>query len=356
MRSPSPLFFLSAQGSRIRGPENDALRGGEAIGLVMLFVVTCRQRACLQEDAFVTLHARQASALVVSSTRVGNNANKIVSMAASHNPGTIYPGPAMRARCLMSDGSSISFASTRRPISPGLSQGRQAGLLVRFIRLPNSELSSISKTAEALGLTVPHPLLPRARRQVIGIDGAIHRGLGSRVALRRSWRAQQRRCGASACSCGSTKTDPGANSHSSFTQALAGMGWTIGPVAEDLRGGDDTNRIPSARRMVGLHPINPGQSARRSLPVRGRRRRSRSSLPGAGDPVSNRNLSTLDRPIGTPLAAPACKPPVQAVGLSALENRCPVSAGRHHDSYTTTTPHHDFTTPFETAARSLKSR
>jgi putative ABC transport system substrate-binding protein len=100
-----------------------------------------------------------------------------------------------------------------------------------------------------------------------GLDGGRDFGgakssLGSAARRRgRSWHARSRAtaCGVSACSWRLTKTIPWRRLASlGFTQALAGLGWTVGRnVRMDLRGAgpDDIYRIRAlAQELVGLQP------------------------------------------------------------------------------------------------------
>jgi putative ABC transport system substrate-binding protein len=89
---------------------------------------------------------------------------------------------------------------------------------------------------------------------------------------------------------------------SAFTQALAGLSWTIGRnVRMDLRwGGDDINRIRAhAQELVGLQPdiiVTNGTPATAAL------QRETRTIPivfaNVGDPVASGIVARLDRPGG----------------------------------------------------------
>jgi putative tryptophan/tyrosine transport system substrate-binding protein len=157
------LAFLSS-GSRVPASEdqkNDALSAASAIGLQAFVVTAGSERAF--ETAFVTLIERQASALVVGSYAVfGNNANKIVAMAAQYKIPAIYPGSSyVRRGGLMSYGSIISFRQLAvQYVAPILKGAKPADLPIQ--QATKFELAINLKTAKALGLTVPPTLLALA--------------------------------------------------------------------------------------------------------------------------------------------------------------------------------------------------
>jgi putative ABC transport system substrate-binding protein len=89
---------------------------------------------------------------------------------------------------------------------------------------------------------------------------------------------------------------------SAFTQALAGLGWTVGRNARiDLRwAGDDNNRIPVlAQELVGLQP---DIILATSTPVTVALQRETPTIPivfaGASDPVATGIVPRLNRPSG----------------------------------------------------------
>jgi len=157
-------FAFLSSGSRAPASEdqkNDALSAASAIGLQAFVVTAGSERAF--KTAFVTLNERQASALVVGSYAVfGNNANKIVAMAAQHKIPAIYPGPGYARRGgLMSYGSSISFRQLAvQYVGPILKGAKPADLPIQ--QATKFEFVVNLKTAEALGLTVPPTLLALA--------------------------------------------------------------------------------------------------------------------------------------------------------------------------------------------------
>jgi putative tryptophan/tyrosine transport system substrate-binding protein len=157
-------FAFLSSGSRAPASEdqkNDALSAASAIGLQAFVVTAGSERAF--KTAFVTLIERQASALVVGSYAVfGNNANKIVAMAAQHKIPAIYPGPGYARRGgLMSYGSSVSFRQLAvQYVGPILKGAKPADLPIQLAT--KFEFVVNLKTAEALGLTVPPTLLALA--------------------------------------------------------------------------------------------------------------------------------------------------------------------------------------------------
>jgi putative ABC transport system substrate-binding protein len=98
------------------------------------------------------------------------------------------------------------------------------------------------------------------------------------------------------------ENDPLSNRLSAFTQALAGLGWTVGRnLRMDVRwAGGDTNRMPElAQELVGLHPdviLTNGTPATVAL------KRETGTIPivfaNAGDPVASGLLARIDRPGG----------------------------------------------------------
>src|SRR6516225_8020978 len=89
---------------------------------------------------------------------------------------------------------------------------------------------------------------------------------------------------------------------STFTQALAGFGWTDGRnVRIDLRwGGSDTNRIRAlAQELVGLQPdIILANGAPATVAVQRETRTIPIVFANVSDPVAQRIVPRLDRPSG----------------------------------------------------------
>jgi putative ABC transport system substrate-binding protein len=99
------------------------------------------------------------------------------------------------------------------------------------------------------------------------------------------------------------ENDPLAKSDiSAFTQALAGLGWTIDRnVRMDLRWwGDDINRIPAiARELVGLQPdIILGNGTATTAALQRETRTIPIVFPVGTDPVASGIVARLDRPGG----------------------------------------------------------
>jgi putative ABC transport system substrate-binding protein len=98
------------------------------------------------------------------------------------------------------------------------------------------------------------------------------------------------------------ESDPLSNRLSAFTQALAGLGWTVGRnLRMDVRwAGGDTNRVPGlAQELVSLQPdiiLTNGTPPTVAL------KRETRTIPivvaNAGDPVASGLVARLDRPGG----------------------------------------------------------
>jgi putative ABC transport system substrate-binding protein len=191
------------------------------------------------------------------------------------------------------------------------------------------------------------------RREVIA-------GLGGAAAWPLAARAQQgervRRIGVLN---GDDENDPAAKlRYSAFTEALAGLGWTIGRnVRIDLRwGASDINRIRAfAKELVGLQPdiIVAGAS-----PATAALQRETGSIPivfvGVGDPVAQRIVARLDRPSGN---VTGFANPEASLGGKWLELLTEIAPGLKRAAILfnpDTAPISAFMPSFETAARSLK--
>jgi putative ABC transport system substrate-binding protein len=88
---------------------------------------------------------------------------------------------------------------------------------------------------------------------------------------------------------------------SAFTQALAGLGWTVGRnVRMDLRWSGDTSRIPAlAQELVGLRPdILVASSTPATVALQRETRTIPIVLPGLADPVASGIVPGLNHPGG----------------------------------------------------------
>jgi len=157
-------FAFLSSGSRSPVSEdmkNDVLSAASMIGLQCFAVAAGSERAF--ETAFTTLVERQASALVVGDYAVFlNNSNKIAAMAAQHKIPAIYSWSGfVRSGGLMSYGSSISFRQVAvQYVGPILKGTNPADLPIQ--QPTKFEFVINSKTAKALGLTIPPNLLALA--------------------------------------------------------------------------------------------------------------------------------------------------------------------------------------------------
>jgi putative ABC transport system substrate-binding protein len=144
---------------------------------------------------------------------------------------------------------------------------------------------------------------------------------------------------------------------SAFTQALAGLGWTVGRnVRMDLRGaGGDINRIRAlAQELVGLQPdiiLANGSSA--TIPLQRETRTIPIVFTNLSDPVASGIVARLDRPSGNVTGFATFEPSLGAKWLELLSEIAPgikrVAIMFNPDNYVSA-----FMPSFDTAALSLK--
>ena len=146
---------------------------------------------------------------------------------------------------------------------------------------------------------------------------------------------------------------------SSFTQALADLGWTDGRnVRIVLRwAGGDTNRMPTlAQELVGLQPdiiLTAGGAATTAL------QREARTIPivfvaGVTDPVAGGIVARLDRPSGNITGFGTFEPSMGGKWLELLSEIAPgLKRAAIMFNPDTATPVPNFMPSFETAARSL---
>jgi putative ABC transport system substrate-binding protein len=145
---------------------------------------------------------------------------------------------------------------------------------------------------------------------------------------------------------------------SAVTQALAGLGWTVGRnVRIDLRWfGDDINRIRAlAQELVGLQPdiiLANGTAATAAL------QRETRTIPivfaNVGDPVASGIVARLDRPSGNVTGFAAREASLGGKWLELLSEIAPGlkrAAIMFNPDFPAASP---YMPSFETAARSLK--
>jgi putative ABC transport system substrate-binding protein len=143
-----------------------------------------------------------------------------------------------------------------------------------------------------------------------------------------------------------------------FTQALAGLGWTVGRnVRMDLRGGrGDANRSRGlAQELVALQPdiiVAGGNLATVAL------QRETRTIPivfsNASDPVANRIVARLDRPGGNVTGFAANEASMGGKWLELLSEIAPGLKRAAIMFNPDFPPASIFVPPLETAARSLK--
>jgi putative ABC transport system substrate-binding protein len=186
-------------------------------------------------------------------------------------------------------------------------------------------------------------------------------GLGSAAAWPVVARAQQagERVQRIGVLIGGDENDPRAKTEfSAFTQALAGLGWTVGPnVQMDLRwAGGDTNRIrPLAQELVGLQP---DVILADSTPATAALQRETRTIPivvaTLTDPVATGIVARLDRPGGNITGFATTEALLGGKYLELLSEIAPGLKRAAIMFNLDTSPAALFVPSFERAARSLK--
>jgi putative ABC transport system substrate-binding protein len=185
-------------------------------------------------------------------------------------------------------------------------------------------------------------------------------GLGSAAAWPMVARAQQRdRVWRIGVLMPGDENDPVAKTNASaFTQALAGLGWTVGRnVRMDLRwGGADHNRIQAlAQELVGLQPdiiVTGGTTT--AVPLQRETRTIPIVFASVSDPVASGLVARLDRPSGNITGFAQYETTLGGKWLELLSEIAPGLKRAAIMINPDSTPVSTFMPSLETAARSLK--